>query len=590
GIPFTWNSLSSTQQLLMRINPITNSRDAEATGQNRVLYVRGQSSFENFRERKSPLGDIINSTPTYVNQPSELYTDLSYITFRENLLNRRPALYVGANDGMLHGFDAETGQELFAYIPSTLIKKLPLLSATNYAHEYFVDGQLATRDVYINGQWRTYLVGGLRAGGQTFFALDITNPSNYQESNNNAKALVKWEFTDRDDPDLGYTFSTPVITQMNNGKWVAIFGNGYNNTENDDDDIDDEIRTISATGNAVLYIIDLATGELLHKLDTQVGTFQGMANGLASPAAIDANQDGKVDWIYAGDLLGNLWKFDVTSENKEQWSIAGDGPLFQAKHNDQHQPITVRPDVSLHPSLQGFILYFGTGRYFANNDNDSKGQTTQSFYAIWDNIYSNRTTITQDSLLQQNVLQEVSTVITTDNGENISYDFRITSEHPISWYLGAAQAPPANVHLGWFIHLTTPDGTNRGERQVTYPKLRNGRIVFTTLIPTEVSCEAGGEGWLMELDAFSGARLESPAIDINEDGKFNINDTLTIDEISTVISGYKLQGVPSSPAFLNDIDNNSEIKAINLSSGVTETFQESADPFLPGRQSWREIR
>ncbi|MGH8533221.1 MAG: pilus assembly protein [Gammaproteobacteria bacterium] len=239
---------------------------------------------------------------------------------------------MGANDGMLHAFDAYTGptagEEAFAYVPAADYKNLNQLTNPSYTHKFYVDGAPTVGDAFFGGSWPTVLVGGLRAGGQAIYALDITDPPGSSDNETGIAAKVLWEFNDVEDPlannpdygdkDLGDTFSEPNIVRLHNGQWAAVFGNGYNNTKSDG------LLTTSTTGNAVLYIVDIATGELIKKIDTGVGKTQDpktatlanqLPNGLATPAPIDANGDSIVDYIYAGDLFGNLWKFDVSSSN-----------------------------------------------------------------------------------------------------------------------------------------------------------------------------------------------------------------------------------------------------------------------------------
>ena len=193
-------------------------------------------------------------------------------------------------------------------------------------------------------------------------------------SETNASSLVLWEFDDRDDADLGYTYGKPQIAKMANGRWAAVFGNGYNNTEAD--------GSASTTGRAVLFIVDVETGALIRKIDTLAGSTT-TPNGLATPVLIDSDGDQVVNYIYAGDLSGRLWKFDVTSSNAGSWAVdytsgSTPAPLFTTENN---QPITTQPQVTLHPDGEaGFMIYFGTGKYIETGDNDPTGQNTQSFY------------------------------------------------------------------------------------------------------------------------------------------------------------------------------------------------------------------
>ncbi len=198
-------------------------------GKDRLNYIRGQRGNEEknggpFRNRSSRLGDIVNSTPIVIGMPEQQYpvfwgnnapeNNSSYQQFRMNNMNRLPVIYVGANDGVLHAFSSTTGNEILGYVPSILYSKLPQLTNKNYSHQYFVDGSPTIIDAFLGGQWRTMLVSGLNGGGQGIFALDVTDPSQFSEAN--AANIVKWEFTDANDADLGFTYSQPVIVRMAN--------------------------------------------------------------------------------------------------------------------------------------------------------------------------------------------------------------------------------------------------------------------------------------------------------------------------------------------------------------------------------------
>src|SRR5690606_23500742 len=239
--------------------------------------------------------------------------------------------------------------ELFAYVPSSVYGNLSRLTEQSYSHRYFVDGTPQVADAVVNGNWSTVLVGGLGAGGQGLFALDVTDPSAVTEGNASAKVL--WEFTDRDDPDLGNTFGQPQIVKLANDKWAVIVGNGYNNSDAD--------GSASTTGRASLFILFLdrapgartwTAGAHYVKLETSAGT-PGNPNGLATPFPADVDFDGKVDYVYAGDLQGNMWKFDLTSSSPASWNVAQAGlPLFTAVDPlNAAQPITASAEVIRHP-------------------------------------------------------------------------------------------------------------------------------------------------------------------------------------------------------------------------------------------------
>lgn len=607
GLPFRWTNDEDQWGLL----------GSEAV----VNYLRGDQSNERrnnggiFRNRNFLLGDIINSAPAFVGAPSQRYRDnwgegadeTPYSDFRESNKGRNSVVYVGANDGMLHAFDAASGREVFAYVPNVLYETLPKLTEPNYTHAYSADGSPTIVDAFVNEQWRSILVSGLNAGGQGIFALDVTDPSDF-DSETSAASNVLWEFTDEDDVDLGFTFGQPSIVRLQDGRWAAVVSGGYNNTFENNNAGND-----STSGNALLFLIDLADGTLIERFDTQSGSQQdptqtNRPNGLASPAAVDVDGDSIVDFIYAGDLFGNMWKIDVSNEDPAQWGFAfgttdSPLPLYRAClanscivnsegseiSASNLQPITTRPQVVRHPTGSGFLVLFGTGKYFEVGDNKSDNEVTQSFYAIWDKAAATLTPFGRDDLQPRIITDEV-----LFRGDN----YRVTS----------ADAPGTefnwNLVSGWFIDLLSPDAaSNFGERQVSNPIVRNGRIIFTTLIPSIDPCRDGGTGWLMEVDLFTGARLQYSAFDTNEDGSFDSADFVCIencevdaegnpdpDRVDLPASGKQSTvGIIPTPSIAAEAGGQREYKYTSGSSGEIEVTVENPGPGFEGRQSWREL-
>ncbi len=577
GIPFRWpvdpanpaaTELDMSQSTALNTN-ISNVDDG--LGQNRLDFIRGKTGIAGFRARTlSVLGDLVNSAPAYVGAPAFNYPDwlesVKYSTFRYSNKDRTPILYVGANDGMLHGFDATTGQEKIAYVPSGVYGNLSSLTSPSYAHRYFVDGSPALGDTFYGGAWHTTLVSSLGAGGQSVFALDVTDPANFSESN--AGALVRWEFSD---PDLGYFYGQPSIVKLNNGKWAAVFGNGYNNSEAD--------GTASTTGYAYLFIVDVETGALIRKISTGAGSV-ATPNALAEPALVDMDGDGKVDVAYAGDLQGNLWKFDLCKDsgsgcsvNPADWGVALSGsPLFVARDaGNNPQPITGAIETTRYFSGDGNQLFFGTGKFLENTDIATNG--TQTFYSIWDKANEPSAISGRGELQQQTV-----DTITTANGRV----YRKTSANTIDW---ASQR-------GWYLDL--PDS---GERIVTAPAIISGRILFTTLIPGSGECSNGGTGWLMELDAVTGGKLGAPTFDVNGDGKIDEADYVGTSgsygsgvKTTSIPSTVRLQKNPGGPGggTLNKILSVSKVDLTAAVAGALE-IDKNKLPSSQKRTSWRQI-
>jgi type IV pilus assembly protein PilY1 len=536
------------------------------------------------------LGDIINSNPVYVSAENYGYDKLSgtegstYKAFVNSNASRRKMIYVGANDGMLHGFDAsstgdDAGKEILAYVPNAIYSGLSALSSPGYSHQYLVDGSPRVADVYFGSAWHTMLVGTTGAGGKAVFGLDVTDPSNFGGSD------VLWEISDTDSPtasdlttdttskrgfanNLGYTLPQTAIVRMHDGSWAAIVANGYGSVNN----------------LAVLYIIDVQTGQLIAAIDTKAGSSTS-PNGLSSPIPVDTDNDRIVDSIYAGDLLGNMWKFDVSSSNKNQWKVAygttsSPAPLFIActDENDcdtTRQPITGKPQVGKIGTGQsdGIMVYFGTGKYFESTDNDVTNAQTQTFYGIWDN----------DAAVEKSDLQaQTITEVVTAGGFNL----RATSNNTVNY--------PSQK--GWYMNLT-----GNGERVVSAPLVRNGRIIFSTLIPippsgTEV-CGAGSEAtsWLMELDALTGSRLPDTAggapWDITGDGVINADDLIELaDGTHVAPSGIQLDGGAGTPAVVSDGKREHKIFSLTKNADLQSIKEQNPSSSSGGRQSWRQFQ
>lgn len=545
GITFRWpatvTSPTATEMDTAQTAVLNTSMSGtvDGNGSARLDYLRGSAVNEGtaglkFRARPtSKLGDIINSAPNFVGVPAFNYNETDYAVFRQSKQTRQPMIYVGANDGMLHGFNAVNGQELLAYIPSRFYNANPstnlsLLTSPSYAHRNFVDGSPNSADVYYGGAWHTALVSGMGVGGRGVFGLDVTDPAAFSEAN--AASLVNFEFSDADDPDVGYISGQPSIVKLNDGTWAAVFGNGYNSTGN---------------GNATLFIVNIKTGALIKKISTGVGS-TGTPNALANPIAIDIDGNGTADTVYAGDLQGNMWKFDISGSARSAWALA-------YKVYAAGQPITTTPEVGKHPN-GGYLVYFGTGKYIESTDIAST--TPNAVYGIWDNGAA-----VTGSLLQQTV-----SGTTLLSGQN----YRSVSQNPINW----------STSKGWFINLPTS-----GERFVTDPTLHNGRIIFTSMIPSTASCSYGGSSWLMELNYLDGSMLRSPPFDTNGNGTINASDTL--------VGGRAIATIGSAPAIqpgLGTKQNPMEAKYINESSGTVTKVAESADPRVSRRVSWRQIK
>ncbi len=584
-----------------------------------VNYIKGEE-ITNYRDREGKkLGDIVHSSPTVTGN----------ITINADGTSTGGTVFSGANDGMLHAFDAQTGEERFAYVPSLVFGHLSELAEPNYKHRFYVDGELYARDVvfdagnrsadnrdndrdgevdepdenYSDGVdndgdglidevsekiTRSLLAGGLGRGGKGYFMLDITYADDVDSATgiDNITKMLLWEYprpyfdgldndgdgkideadetfadteydyaptntdtidnnwdgiVDEDgeqgvlllpnsggdpvrrayiDDDLGYSYSTPFIVRgytdqpyrkadgsNNTGMpWYVIFGNGYN----------------SVNGHAVLYILDAFTGELVRKIDTGIGGKMNgvwVDNGLSTPSIVDIDNDDRADFVYAGDLLGNLWKFDIRDRDSAKWGVAnntrddktGDPvPMFSAPG----QPITTKPDVLHHCTAEnGYLVTFGTGRYLGENDRSSTD--VQTVFAIWDyndddhptnypGVWNRLTNTVENSSGTKKKLQEQVIV----NEQYIDHEYyRVTSQYTPNW-----SDTGENGHAGWYFDLpgVHEEGANGGvtstytsaatERVIKDVIVRDGRLIFVSFVPDDSPCSGGGVSIFHEID------------------------------------------------------------------------------------------
>jgi type IV pilus assembly protein PilY1 len=556
GVEFALDSLNSTQKTHLNNNSTL------------VDYLKGDQSHEGgaYRSRSSILGDIVHSSPV----------------FHEDVL------YAGGNDGMLHAFNATTGKELFAYVPGMVVDDLAALAQTDYSHQYYVDltpvVKKAPNMLNSDDKEESLLVGGLRKGGKGYYALDVTNAGSISNPADLA-GRVEWEYTNA--THLGYTYSRPSIVRSNDStyKWIILFGNGYN----------------SQQGHAELFILDTG-GDVVKRIDTGYGYASGTEkNGLSTPTPVDVNNDQKVDYVYAGDLKGNMWKFDLTSNDYNDWEVAFRNatsneprPLFRAKNtNGTAQPITTRPDVMKHCREHGYMVLFGTGKHLAKSDNTDTAQ--QSVYGIWDygddsddqeylgtferpGLSNQPNTV---SLLQQEVNGTVNAT---------GHELRITSDKAATWATtddfdtGDMDNPSDSTsnHAGWYLDLPLS-----GEKVVTPVMIRDGNLIFVSHDPDVSPCSLGGYSFVHEVDACDGDRLASPAFDIDADRDIDHEDKVNFNGNDRVPSAKRYAGKLQPPAITRKPSGDEEVKYFSSSTGTIETMTEEAARM--GVVFWKEM-
>lgn len=500
--------------------------------QNQINYLRGDRSQEKanggtLRTRTGIMGDIVNSQPVYVGSPNaRLYTTATftgasaYATFAASNAQRAPMLYVGANDGMLHAFDATTGAEKFAFVPKAAMTGLLDYTDPNYQHRYYVDGELTVSDVYIGGSWRSVLVGTMGRGGSGMFALDVTDPNNIS---------LLWDKTSADITQLGNNLGKPIIGQLADGQWYAMLGNGPNSTSD----------------SAYLILVNISGGAA-----TQIAAGTGSNNGLSGVLAWSSNNNFIVDRLYAGDLAGNLWAFDMSGTRGTARR------LFSASYASKAQPVTAAPTAAKDPSTGLTWVFFGTGKYLSSGDLGNKD--VQSWYGLIDRgstIPSTRATLGKVNILQEG----------TVNG----YAVRVIDDKP-----SAGQD-------GWYMDLVSPPGTTpQGERMVVSNFFQGTALIGTTRIPDSGDvCSPSGKGFVMAINPFTGGRLAQSFFDLDGSGGSSTGDTLN----GTPVSGIGLNSSPNSPIF---IGNQMQIALDNAS---TTTLGTNSSALSMKRVSWREL-
>lgn len=552
GVSFLWDNLSDAQK-------------AQLGDDSTVLdYLRGVRTKEvdqggPFRNRLSILGDIVHSSPVFVAVPNNLSYERfswegasSYQAFRTAVEARDQMVYVSANDGMLHAFDATSGVERFAYVPSAALPAMKTLISPNYTHRFIVDGFLRAADVYQGGeggtgQWRSVLVGTQGRGGRQVFALDITNPATFDTNS------ILWEFTD---PDLGQFIGNPVLTRLNNGRWAVLIGNGYNSDQN----------------RGFLFVIDAVTGALIRKIDTGdcvVTDNPCLSNGLADITQWDNDGNGTTDYAYAGDLRGNVWRFDLSSATVSEWKVAfgtteAPLPLYRALDAlGNPQAITSNIEVLLNPADGVRWISFGTGRFLAGTDRADT--STQTWYGLYDNYADGTLTspVTGRSNFAQRVVLFETALFTPETTDINPERVRVVSAPGDTSGGDAMKDADGNyVKQGWYLDLLPPTGTQQGERMFYGVQAFSTALFATTAIPADDPCSPGGSGWLLAIDPYTGGRLQDNVF-INSQP---VTVTIGGQSVNYNVSGVGLLSIPSRPILVR---NDAPVGDGSVSGGVT---------------------
>lgn len=660
AVSFEWANLTNsttgaTQRMWLNKGRVKQGTSAEIAtaikgderGEDRLNFIRGDRSKEaskysatnktaTFRNRKSRQGDIVNSAVWYVGPPASGYATKGYANFARAESGRLPMIYVGGNDGMLHGFSAKDGTEKIAYVPHGVVQSLHELTDPGYGHRYYVDGSPLSGDVNIGGtdtpNWRTYLVGTLGAGGRGFFVLDVTTPgpagspssapaSNSNFTKSNAADLVVMDKTavatkyaldalnpelnvdPNVDPDIGHIFNVPVvaesnqqlalqITRTNDGRWAFITGNGYNS--------DNEkpvllIQYLDGTKSLKKIIPEPPPTTGNEKVDV-VGD-----NGLSAPQFLDVNGDGIPDFVYAGDLKGNMWKFDISSADSQNWGVAFGGyPLFTAKDSGNGQPITAPPVFRPNRDVGGLMVAFGTGRNLTDGDRDDTSK--QTVYSILDNtrynISSNdgnkgKVVIAQSPVpsrvtgrgeLQEQSVDNGNGTGTAGSGASRSY-WTLTSTKVVYSCAGQTGCTESAIKKGWYMDLPVA-----GERVTGSFDFYDGGNLLEIISekPASGNARASGEEvcapqpqaakpFRTLINISSGTPAQPPIMDVNSDGSYDQAD---------MVNGKNYARVTASSKELRFTTKNQQIRKGN--DGKEDRFAKLPELLL--RPSWRQLK
>ncbi len=586
GAPFEWASLTSTETAALNLNPTTTHPDtttdlvpaangtADPNGSFRLDYLRGVRTYEStptptsspvsFRPRLSVLGSIIDSQAVYEGAPSGGHLDIypigspeqtaaaaghTYEKFVSTNLTRSPTVYVGANDGMLHAFDAGTGAEKWAYVPNFLYANGQLDQLTNPANGLVttVDDTPITQDVFVSGAWKTMLVGSLRLGGRGVYALDVTD-SAAPPNETTASGKFMWEFTSQQDADLGYTYGSANIARLRcnvspckgtgspGGTWVVLVAGGYTPRtipgQTNGNSAINAAPGVTKT-NSYLWVLNAADGSVIKKISTTTGT--GIISyGMSTPDVVDFGLDQLDDIAVAGDLAGNLWRFDLSDPNPANWVVDN---MFRTYTNTNAcassnttgvgcEPISVMPVAFPDPVTGSVIYVFGTGEYLGASDRTSSSVlTAQHFFGVRDyGTASANYPIREANLATQTATQDTAGV------RSLTY---------------TATPPSSGPARGWQIPLSIA-GID-GERDVTtiVPIFSTGSALLVSLIPgtNNDPCNPGRAGAIMAINAATGG----PALPSTTGGSTGTVGSLVINPPAVggasavaMLGGYKI--------------------------------------------------
>ncbi len=535
--------------------------DPKITDANKVVklvdYLKGNKTYEDtstntvsdnrlFRERQAVLGDISQSRPAYFKTSNAGYLDANYKTYKTNTATRTPAVYVGANDGMLHAFNATTGLEMWAFIPTPVIPNLANLADKEYGANYhtnFVNGSPVVADVCVSGcsgssaVWKTILVSGLNGGGRGYFAIDVTTPES---------PVLLWEFYAQPsgaNSSLGYTFGNPIITKMQDGRWVVLLTSGYNNGTyarrlSDGTYVN---NNPAGDGGGYLYVLDANTGSLLKTLSTGEGS-AAAPSGLAriSAFADQMFENNTALNVYGGDLNGNIWRFNINTNAVTKIASLRDG-------GGTSQKVTTQPELGKVNS--NIVVMVGTGKFLELSD--LTNMPLNSAYAFKDN--GQTTAISRSQLVLQ----------------TISGDRQVTSTGTVNFDTG----------YGWVLDFPA------GERVNLDPLLLNGALMMPTMVPSSEACSGAGYGWFNFFNYKKGGSL--------------LPSGIVSERMITPAVGYNIvydgNGVPhvvvtgSNDPTPQQLSLDEQVFGLSATNKSTVIFKQKDNGSYGTKQSWHEL-
>ncbi len=549
--PFRWSAMDAGEQAFFTgLCPGTAARrltqcttlpaawQADAGGRQLVDYLRGQRAHEDrpdhalrlFRSREHLLGAVIHASPLYVGRPPFRYADDNYGEFRELVASERtPMVYLAANDGMLHAFHADTGDERWAFLPSAVLPSLWHVADSQWANDfhYLHDGTPVAGDICPSvpatactaNQWRTILIGALGAGGRAYYALDITQPE---------QPALLWQFDVSDDADVGLAMGRPIITKRRDGRWVVVLASGHANRS-------------PGSGRGVVFVLDAWQGRVLSRIDTGAGSPAAPAGLAQLNAWIDSALDNTAERLYGADLLGNVWRVDIgtdgggtagTTATAGSTGMPGSATLLaRLDHDSRPQAVTTRPELSLHRigNRQFALVTVATGKLLGLSDLGDA--SVQSIYTFRDDLGSTGLGRLQGS---PRMLKQVLATAGTDQ--------RSIADVAIDW----------TRQDGWYVNLDTEAGS--GERVTLDPEQQLGILRVIANVPDTAPCQPRARAWLYQFNVFSGSHLplEADAVvarKLERIGMVSGANTIWIDGRSTLLltdDGGQLATLPGA--------------------------------------------